>query len=127
MTKGTVVIAGATNSLGKALAQHYVERGHRVVVSSRTMERAAELAKELGGDSVPVAFDMAEPHSIAPALADVDDVIPRGNAGEGAHTDHHEGAQGSEHRYSVPVDPPEHQVCLPSATEPLGGLYGYTE
>ena len=75
MTKGTVVIAGATNSLGKALAQHYVDRGHRVVVSSRTMDRAEALAKELGGDSVPVAFDLAEPHSIAPALADVDDVL----------------------------------------------------
>ena len=75
MTKGTVVIAGATNELGKALAKHYVERGHRVVVSSRTMERAEALAKELGGESVPVAFDLAEPHSIAPALADVEDVL----------------------------------------------------
>ena len=75
MTKGTVVIAGATNELGKALAKHYVERGHRLVVSSRKMERAEVLAKELGGDSVPVAFDLAEPHSIAPALADVEDVL----------------------------------------------------
>jgi NAD(P)-dependent dehydrogenase (short-subunit alcohol dehydrogenase family) len=75
MAKGTVVIAGATNELGKAIAKHYVERGHRVVVSSRTMERAEALAKELGGDTVPVAFDMAEPHTIAPALADVDDVL----------------------------------------------------
>lgn len=75
MTKGTVVIAGATNELGKALAKHYVERGHRVVVSSRSMERAEALAKELGGESVPVAFDLAEPHSIAPALAGVDDVL----------------------------------------------------
>ena len=75
MTKGTVVIAGATNELGKALARHYVERGHRVVVSSRTLERAKVLAKELGGESVPVAFDLAEPHSIAPALADVEDVL----------------------------------------------------
>src|SRR5262245_61829404 len=44
MTKGTVVIAGATNELGKALAKHYVDKGHRVVVSSRTMERAEALA-----------------------------------------------------------------------------------
>jgi NAD(P)-dependent dehydrogenase (short-subunit alcohol dehydrogenase family) len=75
MTKGTVVIAGATNELGKALAKHYVDKGHRVVVSSRTMERAEALAKELGGESVPVAFDLTEPHSIAPALSGVDDVL----------------------------------------------------
>jgi NAD(P)-dependent dehydrogenase (short-subunit alcohol dehydrogenase family) len=75
MAKGTVVIAGATNELGKALAKHYVDNGHRVVVSSRTMERAEALAKELGGDCVPVAFDLTQPHSIAPALAGVDDVL----------------------------------------------------
>ncbi len=40
MSKGTVVIAGATNEIGKALAKHYVDRGHRVVVSSRKLERA---------------------------------------------------------------------------------------
>jgi NAD(P)-dependent dehydrogenase (short-subunit alcohol dehydrogenase family) len=72
---GTVVIAGATNSLGKALARHYLDKGHRVVVSSRQKDRAEALAGELGGECVPVVFDMAEPHSIAPALADVDDVL----------------------------------------------------
>ncbi len=75
MAKGTVVIAGATNSLGKSIAKHYVDLGHRVVVSSRTLDRAEALAKELGGDTVPVAFDLADPHSIAPALAGVDDVL----------------------------------------------------
>lgn len=75
MAKGTVVIAGATNELGTALAKHYIDKGHRVVVSSRTIERAQALAKELGGDCIPVAFDLAEPHSIAPALSNVDDVL----------------------------------------------------
>lgn len=75
MAKGTVVIAGATNELGKALAKYYVDAGHRVVVSSRTMDRAEALAKELGGDCMPVAFDLTNPHSIAPALSDVDDVL----------------------------------------------------
>jgi len=75
MAKGTVVIAGATNELGKAIARHYVDRGHRVVVSSREMGRAQALAGELGGESVPVAFDLAEPRSIAPALSGVDDVL----------------------------------------------------
>lgn len=75
MAKGTVVIAGATNELGKSIARHYVDRGHRVVVSSREMARAKALADELGGESVPVEFDLAEPRSIAPALSGVDDVL----------------------------------------------------
>jgi len=75
MSKGTVVIAGATNSLGKSIAQHYVDKGHRVVVSSRSMERAEALANELGGDTVPVELDLGEPKTIAPALADIDDVL----------------------------------------------------
>lgn len=75
MAKGTVVIAGATNELGKSIARHYVDRGHRVVVSSREMARAKALADELGGESVPVEFDLAEPRSIAPALSAVDDVL----------------------------------------------------
>lgn len=75
MTKGTVVIAGATNSLGKSIAKHYVDRGNRVVVSSRKMGRAEALAREIGGDCIPVEFDLAEPKTIAPALADIDDVL----------------------------------------------------
>jgi len=75
MAKGTVVIAGATNELGKAIGKHYIERGHRVVVTSRQLERAQAMAKELGGDCVPIAMDLADPHQIASALASVDDVL----------------------------------------------------
>ena len=75
MANGTVVIGGATNEMGKALARHYVERGHRVVVTSRQLERAQAMAQELGGDCVPIAMDLADPHQIAAALAGVDDVL----------------------------------------------------
>jgi NAD(P)-dependent dehydrogenase (short-subunit alcohol dehydrogenase family) len=75
MTKGTVVIAGATNELGKALAKHYLDKGHRVVVTSRDMGRAQALARELGSDCVPIAMDLTEPHGIASALSGVDDVL----------------------------------------------------
>ncbi|MEZ4668224.1 MAG: SDR family oxidoreductase [Anaerolineae bacterium] len=75
MAKGTVVIAGATNELGKAIAKHYVALGHRVVLTSRQLERAKAMAQELGGDCLPIAMDLTEPHQIAGALAGVDDVL----------------------------------------------------
>ena len=75
MTKGTVVVVGGTCELGKHLAQHYADKGHRVVVTSRDLGRAQATAKEIGGDCVGIAVDLSEPHQIAAALADVDDVL----------------------------------------------------
>jgi NAD(P)-dependent dehydrogenase (short-subunit alcohol dehydrogenase family) len=75
MTKGTVVVVGGTCELGKSLAQHYADKGHHVVVTSRDAGRAQATAKEIGGDCVGIALDLADPHQIASALADVDDVL----------------------------------------------------
>jgi NAD(P)-dependent dehydrogenase (short-subunit alcohol dehydrogenase family) len=75
MAKGTVVIIGATNDMGASIARHYVGQGNRVVVTSRDKGRAEALAKDLGGDAVPIVLDLTDPHSIAPALAGVDDVL----------------------------------------------------
>jgi len=75
MTKGTVVVIGGTCELGKQLAKHYADKGHRVVVTSRDLGRAQVTAKEIGGDCVGIAADLSQPHQIAPALANVDDVL----------------------------------------------------
>ena len=75
MTKGTVVVVGGTCELGKHLAKHYADKGHRVVVTSRDLGRAQAAAKEVGGDCVGIAVDLFDPHQIASALADVDDVL----------------------------------------------------
>jgi len=53
---------------------HYAGKGHRVVVTSRDTERARAAAREIGGDCVGIAVDLAEPHGIASALADVENV-----------------------------------------------------
>ena len=74
MTKGTVVVVGGTCELGKHLAQHYANKGHHVVVTSRDLGRAQATAKEIGGDCMGLAVDLANPHGIANALAGVDDV-----------------------------------------------------
>lgn len=71
---GTVVVVGGTCELGRDLAQHYANKGHHVVITSRDTGRAQAAAKEIGGDCVGVGVDLAHPHQIASALAGIEDV-----------------------------------------------------
>jgi NAD(P)-dependent dehydrogenase (short-subunit alcohol dehydrogenase family) len=66
-----VVVVGGTQGLGLDLARRYVEAGRRVLVTGRDAERAAKVAAELADDVGSVAFDLSEPTTIGPALADV--------------------------------------------------------
>jgi NAD(P)-dependent dehydrogenase (short-subunit alcohol dehydrogenase family) len=74
MTTGSVLIVGGTQGLGRELAQSYADDDGDVVVTGRDQARAEAAAKEIGGRTRGIAFDLAEPHSIAGALADVGDV-----------------------------------------------------
>jgi NAD(P)-dependent dehydrogenase (short-subunit alcohol dehydrogenase family) len=71
MADASVVVVGGTQGLGRDLARHYVEAGRHVVVTGRDIERAEKVAAELGDSATGLAFDLSEPTSIAPALADV--------------------------------------------------------
>jgi|SRR5919108_2577718 NAD(P)-dependent dehydrogenase (short-subunit alcohol dehydrogenase family) len=68
---GAVVIVGGTRAIGFELARHYVERGDDVVVTGQDAERLAAAVRELGRGTTGATFDLSEPTSIAPALADV--------------------------------------------------------
>lgn len=68
---GSTVVIGATSGLGREVAAHYADRGHRVVISGRDESRTAAVASEIGSGAAAVALDLAEPKGIAPALADV--------------------------------------------------------
>ncbi len=70
----TVVVIGGTSGLGRDLAERYAGLGRRVVISGRDLERAAAIAKEMGGSVSAVALDLAEPVGIAAALQGVGDV-----------------------------------------------------
>jgi NAD(P)-dependent dehydrogenase (short-subunit alcohol dehydrogenase family) len=74
MAWGSVVIVGGTQGLGRELAQSYADEGRDVVVTGRDRSRAEAAAKEIGGRTLGLGFDLAEPHTIAGALADVDGV-----------------------------------------------------
>lgn len=74
-----VVIVGGTSGLGLELARHYADRngadrGLDVVVTGRDPARAEAAAAGLPGEATALAFDLAEPHLIGPALKPVGEV-----------------------------------------------------
>ncbi len=71
MADGAVVVVGGTRAIGLELARHYVDRGDRVVVTGRDPDNVAAAVAELGGHPTGATFDLAEPTSVAPALAEI--------------------------------------------------------
>lgn len=74
MAAGTVVVVGGTQGLGRELAQSYAADGRDVIVTGRDQARAEAAAGEIGSSTGGLGFDLAEPHTIAGALAGVRDV-----------------------------------------------------
>ena len=71
MANGSVIVVGGTRAIGLELARHYVEAGTTSSSPAATREHR-ECRQELGGGrSLGSRFDLAEPETIAPALADV--------------------------------------------------------
>jgi NAD(P)-dependent dehydrogenase (short-subunit alcohol dehydrogenase family) len=67
-------VIGGTGGLGRELAATYVARGARVIVSGRDEARAEDVAAGLGDGARGIAFDLAEPHTIAGALSGIERV-----------------------------------------------------
>jgi NAD(P)-dependent dehydrogenase (short-subunit alcohol dehydrogenase family) len=65
------VVVGGTSGLGREVAAHYAKLGRDVVLSGRSQSHAEAVAAEVGGSTRGVALDLARPHDIAAALADV--------------------------------------------------------
>lgn len=66
---GAVVVVGGTGGLGREIARYYADRGESVVITGRDPDKAAAIASEMGPSVTGLAFDLAEPVGIAPALA----------------------------------------------------------
>lgn len=71
MSGRTILIAGGSSGIGKALAHDLVAGGDRVVVTSRSRETAESVAAELGERASGIALDVSEPEGIAEQLRDV--------------------------------------------------------
>lgn len=67
---GTVLVVGGSAGIGLATAQHYADRGHEVVVTSRDQGRADDAARTVGGATSGLALDLSEPETVAAALAE---------------------------------------------------------
>ncbi len=68
---GSVVVIGGTSGVGREIAAHYASRDRDVVISGRDADRARAVADEIGGRTVGIGLDLAEPEQIAAALTDV--------------------------------------------------------
>lgn len=51
----TILVSGATDGLGRALAAELRDRGHDIIVHGRSRERAEAVADEIGGAEVVLA------------------------------------------------------------------------
>lgn len=74
MMAADVVVIGGTSGIGHALAAAYRSRGAHVTITGRDAARAAAVASELGDGARGIGTDLAEPHSIAACLRDVERV-----------------------------------------------------
>ncbi|MGB7104508.1 MAG: SDR family oxidoreductase [Acidimicrobiales bacterium] len=69
----TAVVIGGSAGIGKEVAKVLSKRGH-VYLTGRTLESAGAAADEIGNSATPLALDLAEPDTLANALASVDKV-----------------------------------------------------
>jgi NAD(P)-dependent dehydrogenase (short-subunit alcohol dehydrogenase family) len=68
---GSVVIVGGTRAIGLELVRHYAALGRDVVLTGQSAENVAAAVADVDGSVRGVTFDLAEPETIAAALADV--------------------------------------------------------
>ncbi len=68
---GAVVIVGGTRAIGLELVRHYANLGREVILTGRDPEAVVTAADAIGGRTRGITFDLAEPTSIAPALASI--------------------------------------------------------
>jgi NAD(P)-dependent dehydrogenase (short-subunit alcohol dehydrogenase family) len=72
--QGAVVVVGGTRAIGLELVRHYAERGDEVVLTGQSPEHVESAVADVGGAGGHVrgaTFDLAQPESIASALADI--------------------------------------------------------
>ncbi|MDJ0755195.1 MAG: SDR family oxidoreductase [Ardenticatenaceae bacterium] len=60
------LVTGANRGIGKEVSRQLAERGYRVLLAGRSVDKAKSAAAELGNDKlIPVQLDVADPQSIA--------------------------------------------------------------
>lgn len=70
-SNGAVVVVGGTRAIGFEIVRHYVSRGDQVVLTGQSPENVAAAVEAAGEGARGVTFDLAAPHQIPAALADI--------------------------------------------------------
>lgn len=73
----TIVITGAGDGLGRALARRFAADGDTVILLGRTLAKVQAVADELGSGHLAVACDVGDPASVRAAFAAVAQAHPR--------------------------------------------------
>jgi NAD(P)-dependent dehydrogenase (short-subunit alcohol dehydrogenase family) len=74
MAAATVVIVGGTQGLGRRLAERFADSAGEVVITGRQLERAQDVAREIGPTVRGVALDLTDPHAICECFGGVERV-----------------------------------------------------
>lgn len=69
--KPAILVTGASSGIGEAAARVAIKRGARVYASVRKPEDGARLVAALGGDLVPVIFDVTDEAGVASAARQI--------------------------------------------------------
>ncbi len=73
----TIVITGAGDGLGRALARRFAKDGDTVILLGRTLSKVQAVAEELGAPAMAVQCDVADGASVKAAFAAVAKVHPK--------------------------------------------------
>ncbi|GAB3131537.1 SDR family NAD(P)-dependent oxidoreductase [Microbispora hainanensis] len=85
-----ILITGASDGLGRALAEDLAAAGHRLLLHGRDVRRLAEVAEATGGETFTADFSsLAEVRRLAARIAETHDRLDVlvNNAGIGFHVD----------------------------------------
>ncbi len=73
----TILVTGGSSGIGRATAEQLVDKGHRVVLTSRVLERAQEVASQIGAEGM--ALDLASLSEVRRFATDLVQIAPELN------------------------------------------------